>query len=654
MSRAAWAAALAAACAVLVLPGAAAQNVGTPVIEAPTVTQLSNGNVIVDMPTGQLFKIYCGDDSSTTNALHDTSYLSGIVAANYHPVEWEYFGKPVITDQRLGLVRTDAEAWIQHVAPLQAADFPITVNGAMVVFNSWPSNAGTYTIYQLRTNAVPENLPAPLATGTFPTRTANQFDTGTINNVLTVDVALVEGNGSYIYVVAKRTDTLDLYSNWSVRGGVAAGSGFRAAVLAYGGLHGTGDVDTVVWLNNRDYFRSTAYATMRLAVGDVLIMQPNGSAAGTLLHTIKPTILRFGTGPAPSANALQTFPMEASVPTPVGALVESVRPLYDITGAAYNTDGSQIFIPKEHLYDKVSPLKCRIDVPRFDATRDHNNNIIGNGLEQGRLVWSGNRVLQIPFTATAAAESDITPTGTIYTGVASTEAPTVVPGTGGRITVSRNVYTPLVPLPAEGPDETPIAPFGSYGTTDRAGTKYVYASIPAADIVNGWSCELIDRLHPGGYPGQESTVGGTRTYMWARGGTPLADDAVGFGGYTGTLRLSCDIGLSSGTTVAHRTIQAGTPGVLGPGAVLAIAAYQDDRLGWGAPDFMGLGLVASMGLITAMVGFSRKNLAGSAIIFAAVIGAMGWIGLMNVTEAMMAGITVAVILIVFQRSGGRG
>ena len=51
----------------------------------------------------------------------------------------------------------------------------------------------------------------------------------------------------------------------------------------------------------------------------------------------------------------------------------------------------------------------------------------------------------------------------------------------------------------------------------------------------------------------------------------------------------------------------------------------------------------------ALVGYNRKNLAASAVTFVLAIGLMGYFGILNVTESVMAAIVTVVILAVFQR-----
>ena len=74
-----------------------------------------------------------------------------------------------------------------------------------------------------------------------------------------------------------------------------------------------------------------------------------------------------------------------------------------------------------------------------------------------------------------------------------------------------------------------------------------------------------------------------------------------------------------------------------------------DRFGWGSPQFLGLGIIGFMGLLSCMVGFNRKNLAASAVTFTIGIGLMGYVGILNVTESVMAAVVVVTILAVFQR-----
>ena len=74
-----------------------------------------------------------------------------------------------------------------------------------------------------------------------------------------------------------------------------------------------------------------------------------------------------------------------------------------------------------------------------------------------------------------------------------------------------------------------------------------------------------------------------------------------------------------------------------------------DRFGWGSPQFLGLGIIGFMGLLSCMVGFNRKNLAASAVTFTIGIGLMGYVGILNVTESIMAAVVVVTILAVFQR-----
>ena len=74
-----------------------------------------------------------------------------------------------------------------------------------------------------------------------------------------------------------------------------------------------------------------------------------------------------------------------------------------------------------------------------------------------------------------------------------------------------------------------------------------------------------------------------------------------------------------------------------------------DIFGWGSPEFLGIGIIGFLGLISCMVGYNRKNLAASAVTFVLAIGLMGYFGILNVTESVMAAIVTVVILAVFQR-----
>ena len=416
-------------------------------------------------------------------------------------------------------------------------------------------------------------------------------------------------------------------------------------VLPYGPMSDGDASGTIIGTNMRHQFTSDTLANMSLAVGDVALLQPAGALPGTVIHTVNPTLVRYGTGPAATLNTTQAA-MVSTVTTPANAVVETFRPVYDITGAGFDATSAQILIPKNHLYGAAfTSFNCLFDEPMYDRTT-------------GWIAWhtpAKRQTFSVNVTAPSAADTDITPTAPLYTGVFGGTRPTVIPGTDGRVTITNDIFTPLFPPRPAGPDAQPVPPFGSFGTTVRDQKTYVFASIPNADLVSGWSCDLTDRLHPAGYPSAETTAGGTRTLLWARSGIPLTADAIDFGdGYSGSLRLGCEVGLSSGTFTEIRDISVGTQGILGAGPREFQIAYTEDRFGWGAPDFLGLGIVGVMGIMTAMVGFSRKNLPASAVMFAVVIGGFGWAGLMNITEAVMAGITVAVILIVFQRTGGRG
>ena len=64
---------------------------------------------------------------------------------------------------------------------------------------------------------------------------------------------------------------------------------------------------------------------------------------------------------------------------------------------------------------------------------------------------------------------------------------------------------------------------------------------------------------------------------------------------------------------------------------------------------MGIGIIGFLGLMSCMVGYNRKNLAASAVTFVVAIGMMGYFGILNVTEAMMAALITVTILAVFQR-----
>ena len=108
-------------------------------------------------------------------------------------------------------------------------------------------------------------------------------------------------------------------------------------------------------------------------------------------------------------------------------------------------------------------------------------------------------------------------------------------------------------------------------------------------------------------------------------------------------RYNCQTaaGNMSGTIIADQ------PAFIG---LLANVTGGNDVFGWGGgQDFLGIGLVGFLGLMSCMVGFNRKNLAPAAVTFVIAITLMGYFGILEVSEALLAAIIVVVILAVFQR-----
>lgn len=72
--------------------------------------------------------------------------------------------------------------------------------------------------------------------------------------------------------------------------------------------------------------------------------------------------------------------------------------------------------------------------------------------------------------------------------------------------------------------------------------------------------------------------------------------------------------------------------------------------GWtGSSEYLGLGIMGVLGLLSCMVGFSRTYIARGAVVFIIGISVMGWIGILSLSEALFSGVIVIVILAVFQR-----
>ena len=610
---------------------------------AITLAQTSNGNILVtftdDMGVG---RVYCpplqlGGLNPPGLILHKHAILS-----NISPPVWDYFGtRGAATDVVSGINRnyaTDDTPLVFRLGSTQST-LPIDISGAKVILKNAPAG-GTYSIYQLRTSVVPGALPQPVAVGAVD-------DAPTNGDVKTVDVALNNIDGAYLYVRVLKSDNQPALTEWigaTHTGAPVLKSGtIEAAVLVYGSFTAQSPDRSFMFPGTSHPFTSATHSTMAAAVGDVIVVHPVAAVPGAVLHATHPTVVRYGAGPAPGTG----FPLPTTdIATPSGK-IQHMRPLYDIAATRTPVADNQLLIPKQFLPADLATrwagqFYCRHDNLDFSES--------SGGTFVQRL---GSGFVYTPARLPAPASDDRTPTAPLYTGVFGTGPQTVVPGTGGLVTVSSDIHTPLFPAAPATPPAQPTAPFGAFGTTQRSGQSYVFATIPVAQTVSGWDCELTDRLFPGGYTGAESTAAGVRTFLFALSGTPLEADAVGFQNYSGTLRLSCAVGLSSGTSIEHRTIELGTADVLGPGAQQFLAAYQDDTFGWGAPDFLGLGLVGVMGIFSAMVGFSRKNLPASAVIFASVIGALGWFGIMEVSEVVMSGIVVATILLVFQRSGAR-
>ena len=95
------------------------------------------------------------------------------------------------------------------------------------------------------------------------------------------------------------------------------------------------------------------------------------------------------------------------------------------------------------------------------------------------------------------------------------------------------------------------------------------------------------------------------------------------------------------------TVLADQPAFIG---LLANVTGGNDVFGWGGgTEFLGIGLVGFLGLMSCLVGYNRKNLAPAAVTFVVAIGLMGYFGILNVSESLLAALIVVVILAVFQR-----
>lgn len=589
-------------------------------------------------------------------------FVSGVLVGGYDPPAWYNFGTSRASGPRD--VVTSYSPWIHRLATTQG-DLPIEVDGVLVKFQGLPSG-GTYAIYQLRTAQVP---------GTLPTAAASGSTTG----VSLVDVPLTSGAGSFVYITVLDSGGERVLSTFTNNGdGTAVYSrGPRAALIVYGGLEGQGGVNTLAIPFGRMDFQSDAFPNMQAVSGDIVIMHPSGVAEGTVLHGTAPTIVRYGDG-APAAPNQTGAGIPTDVPTPSGR-VSVLRPVFDVTGDATQTSAAQILIPKNYFYGKTSPVSCSAH-QLLNVGPAHN--------------WGAGIDFSLEFTVPAPAQSDITPTTSLYTGVYAPGAVSeiVIPGTDGMVVIG-TIRTPLFP---EGtPPAAPADPTAFLGDANgfTSVNRYLGHDFFAAYIAQSYvkrgtaECVLIPDLYsfPTGPPavqvdgkpfGIKNThdrvlnVRGTYYYFFdwlirhddtvipvPDSHTFLSDfeDAEGFNNVNAKYELTCRAERPDGTrvtaTVEHTF---GTPAESPTGAERFRIAYNANEFGWGAPDLFGFGLVGVMGILSAMAGFSRKNIPASAVIFAVVIAGMGWMELMNITEALMSAITVATILIVFQRSGGKG
>lgn len=593
-----------------------------------TATQLSDGNVVVTAPSARLFQC--------VNA-YGYLYQSGILLGQYAPPTWVPFGR-ASTSGHLDVVVT-ATHWIQ---PIGGANLPLDVDGVILVLDGMPGGS-TYSVYQLRTSTVPSILPTAAASGTV---------TGG-----TIDVPLSNTGGNFIHVRIFDRNGDPLLSSFRNNGaGVAEyRSGPRAFISPYGAVSDQGGVGTVYYTLGM-YNVYDSGTAVRMNVGDYVLGQPSIDMAGTVLHAAKPTLIRYGLGSMSAVNSVTPGP---AVDTPSGSKILTFRPAFDSTGTNTQLTSGQLMVPKEHLIlSNRADFGCSPAIPSYSVANSN-------------FVWHRVGVASIPsssFTLPTAG-TVVAPTAPVYTGIFGGEGLTVaVPGAPGLF-VATDIFTPVLPDRAAPPDTTSILDVNSLRSVMTTGGLSFYTVMVRTDWATSADCSLRPDLHSFPTPprlvlvndGDRRTVSGHERFYfsWLRSAPnlPALTGAVGVGDIDGQYNLTCRATLADGSKV-NETIKVGLGTVpaaaaLGVGAQTFLTAYEDDTFGWGSPDFLGLGLVGVMGILSAMAGFSRKNLPASAIVFAVVIGAFGWLGLMDVPEVVMSGITVAAILIVFQRTGAR-
>ena len=76
----------------------------------------------------------------------------------------------------------------------------------------------------------------------------------------------------------------------------------------------------------------------------------------------------------------------------------------------------------------------------------------------------------------------------------------------------------------------------------------------------------------------------------------------------------------------------------------------DNYFGWGSTgQFLGMGLVGVLAMLSCMVGYNRKHLISAGVLFTVGIGLLGYFGLLDVPQILMSFLVVTLILLIFQR-----
>ena len=607
--------------------------------------QDDNGNVLVPS-SGAPQSLTCGNGKT---------YHNTVMLPAGDPLVWHQFGRPPASG--LGGPYTPGPATID-LSPA-GGSLPLRDMDAVVVLEV--QQTVTYSIYQLRTTAVPSQLPAPLASGTLTFAGARgSFATATIN----VDLAPLAGDVLHVRAVTSDGSTSVASHGdehyWLFNA--------RVAAVPYGHLEGAGHVQTV-----QNHAMTAAPAQdVAARTGDVAVMSPSGvGGVGQRINEISPTVLRMGLGAS-------DLPRSSAAAVDLDALVHYslYTPVYDVDGATLPSIGRAFFVPRYDLTAVASPLVCtRADLVWSPTHTQAGGRVADTSV--GALAPSTTGTTRISLAVTAPASTSLKPTASLFTGRVDTSfTPVVLPGTDGKLVVMRDIYTPLFPQGPSGPPPSEnfldangfagIARHGPFFDSVDGKNKYfetylvqVNKTFVDSEPPDGF-CSMTPDLSgfPHGPPLYQDNPTYSQGSTWATefykpGAMRVVDRDIST--YEGRYDLRCTVVKADGTPVStHKIVTLGDWTESPTGLTSFVSAYESNQFGWGGDtNFLGLGIVGVMCLMSAMVGFNRKHLPASAVIFITLIGAFGYFGLLNVTETVMGALVMLAILMVFQRQGGR-